>query len=119
MAAASWAGRRGGLLGRRPAWWRQQRSPSPRADGIARPVELVRVQLAAELEACAYVDGSGAHVDAGVLAELVRTRPKDGRCGGANANGEDKMSFSFLFIIFLKKPCMPMTGACSPVGRST
>jgi hypothetical protein len=55
------------------------------------------------------VDGSGAHVDAGVLAELVRTRPKDGRCGGADANEKDKMSFSFLFYYFSYRP----------VGRST
>jgi len=46
------------------------------------------------------------------LAELVRTRLKDGQCGGADANREDKilLSFSFLFY-FLKKPCMPMSGA--------
>jgi hypothetical protein len=43
------------------------------------------------------------------LAELVRMRPKDKRCGGADANGEDKMSLSSFF--FLKKLCMTIRGA--------
>jgi hypothetical protein len=47
------------------------------------------------------------------LAEFVRTRPKGGQCDGADANGEDKMSLSFLFyIFFLEKPCMPTRGTC-------
>jgi hypothetical protein len=32
------------------------------------------------------------------LAELVRMRPNDGQCGGADANREDKMSLSSLFF---------------------
>jgi hypothetical protein len=45
------------------------------------------------------------------LAELVHTRPKGEQCGGADANGEDKISLSFL-----EKPCMPMRGAGLWVG---
>jgi hypothetical protein len=35
-----------------------------------------------------------------VPAKLMRTRPTSGWCGGADANGEDKMSLSFLFLFF-------------------
>ena len=45
-----------------------------------------------------YVNGGGTCADAG--AKLMYTQPKGKRCGGANANGEDKMSLSFLFYIF-------------------
>jgi len=34
------------------------------------------------------------------LAELVRALPKGGRCGGADANREDKTSLSFLLFLF-------------------
>jgi hypothetical protein len=56
------------------------------------------------------------------LVELMCTRPKDERCGEADANEKDKMSLSFLFFkgsflffyYFLEKPCM----LNKPVGRS-
>jgi hypothetical protein len=47
------------------------------------------------------------------LAELVRTRPKGGRCSGADANGEDKMSLS----LFFKETVYTDEGS-RPVGQS-
>ena len=45
------------------------------------------------------------------LVELVRTRPKGGRFGGADANGEDKMSLSFLFFYSLDETLYADEGA--------
>jgi hypothetical protein len=50
------------------------------------------------------------------LAELVHTRPMVGRCDGADANGEDKMSLSFLFFfeetVYVDEGSRPM-GQCA------
>jgi hypothetical protein len=54
----------------------------------AHPAKLVHMQTAAAL------------VRTPALAELVCTRPKAGRCDGADANGKDKMSLSFIFYFF-------------------
>ena len=68
----------------------------PRAGGAAWPLELVCTRLATALDAHAYADGGDTRATR-VLAELVRMLPKDGWCGGADVNGEDKMS---LFLFF-------------------
>jgi hypothetical protein len=49
------------------------------AGGTIRPVELMRMRMAAAL------------VWTWALAELVCTRPKGGLCGGTDVNREDKM----------------------------
>ena len=52
------------------------------------------------------------------LAELAHTRPRGGRCGGADANGKDKMSLSFLFYYFFGETLYAYWGnrpACRPV----
>jgi len=51
------------------------------------------------------------------LVEVVHTRPKGGRCGGVDANGEDKMSLSFVFVLFGE--IVYANEGSRPVGRST
>ena len=46
-----------------------------------------------------------------VLAEFVRSQSKGGRFGRADANGEDKMSLSFLFFYSLDETLYADEGA--------
>jgi hypothetical protein len=55
------------------------------------------------------------HMWTRALAELMRTRLKGEQCGGADANGEDKMSLCFL--LFFGETVYADEGSKS-VGRS-
>ena len=71
-------------------------------------------RLAAALDAHAYADSGRARATR-ALAELARTQPKGGRCGGVDANGEDKMSLSFVFVLFGE---IVYAKGSHPLGRS-
>jgi hypothetical protein len=77
------------------------------------PAELVRTWLAASLDAM-RMWMEAALVRTQALAELVRTWPKGGWCDGDKANGEDKMSLSFLFF----RETVYADERSRPVGRS-
>jgi hypothetical protein len=53
-----------------------------------------------------------------VLAELVRMRPRGGRCGGADANGEDEKTLLFFSFYFFRETVYTDEGN-RPVHQST